>query len=295
MLAHLAEEDLQDLELLFRYRGIKTLRALVSLNRDERAVLLNKARHFYEVLGWFPSNLETSLENIFGNGDASLPRAPSHSRHGQHQWPWPLQPRSVSSDWGSNVADAGGAPCGPHSLAQASFSTSPVGAFLLVAAVSEAPDPADDDSKLKHDLKEALDKARDIIGRDRFAEVIRRLRRSDDLVSAGCLEAAEALAALGIRKEAVRDPESKQLLKAAKKVVRRVLMWRCCGNALGLDSLEALVRAFEEACRHTNCDENVVTQLTSSYRRAKEELTGGPRPKTRTAASRTRSRSRSRS
>ena len=64
------------------------------------------------------------------------------------------------------------------------------------------------------------------------------------------MEAAEALAALGIKKEDVRDRDRKEALKAAKKAVRDVLLWRCTGNALGLDSREALVRAFGQSYGH---------------------------------------------
>ena len=77
----------------------------------------------------------------------------------------------------------------------------------------------------------------------------------------------------------MRDRERKEALKAAKLAVRNVILWRCYGNALGLDSREALVRAFEEACKHTDCDANTVSQLTNGYRRIREELAGGPPPK----------------
>ena len=46
----LAEEDLLDMEVLLRYRGIRTLRAVESLETTERAVLLCKARELYELL-----------------------------------------------------------------------------------------------------------------------------------------------------------------------------------------------------------------------------------------------------
>ena len=117
--------------------------------------------------------------------------------------------------------------------------------------------------------------ARDVVGWDRYIECLRRLKRSDELVAASCLEAAEALAALGIRKEDVRERERKEALKAAKKSVRDVLLWRCAGNALGLDSREGVVRACEEACRHTHVDENAVSQVTNGYRRVMEQLAGG--------------------
>ena len=255
----LAEEDLLDMEVLLRYRGIRTLRALESLETTERAVLLCKARELYELLGIFPSNLKTTLNKLFGD----VPQ------QGMFQAsPWAMQagampymhPRWAGHDgWGQQQTRPGG----PEPLT----------------------DPLEDDTYLKRTLGAALLGAREIVGWERYTECLRRLKRSDELVVASCLEAAEALAALGIRKEDVRDRERKEALKAAKKAVRDVLLWRSTGNALGFDSREALVRAFEEACRHTHCDENTVSQLTNGYWRIREELAGGPPRKTRTATS----------
>ena len=61
----LARDDLQDLDILFRYRGVRTLRALLTLECNDRAVLLQKARDIYEILGYFPSTLKTALEQVF--------------------------------------------------------------------------------------------------------------------------------------------------------------------------------------------------------------------------------------
>ena len=63
----LAQQDLLDLEVLLRYRGVRTLRALESLETNERAVLLCKARELYELLGIFPSNLKKALDRLFGD------------------------------------------------------------------------------------------------------------------------------------------------------------------------------------------------------------------------------------
>ena len=255
----LAEEDLLDMEVLLRYRGIRTLRALESLETTERAVLLCKARELYELLGIFPSNLKNTLNKLFGD----VPQ------QGMFQGsPWAMQAGAMpymhpqwagAGGWGQQQTRPGG----PEPLT----------------------DPLEDDTYLKRILGAALLGAREVVGWERYTECLRRLKRSDELVVASCLEAAEALAALGIRKEDVRDRERKEALKAAKKAVRDVLLWRCTGNALGLDSREALVRAFEEACRHTHCDENTVSQLTNGYRRIREELAGGPPPKNRIATS----------
>ncbi len=63
----LAEEDLLDMEVLLRYRGIRTLRALESLETTERVVLLCKARELYDLLGIFPRHLKNTLNMMFGN------------------------------------------------------------------------------------------------------------------------------------------------------------------------------------------------------------------------------------
>jgi hypothetical protein len=251
----LAVEDLLDMEVLLRYRGIRTLRALESLETTERSVLLCKSRELFELLGIFPSNLKHTLNRLFGD----VPQQGMYEGF-PHGNPWAPFAPYIHPQW------AGYDGAGYHALP-----TAPTGPEPLM-------DPLDDDTYLKRTLGAALLGAREIVGWERYTECLRRLKRSDELVVASCLEAAEALAALGIRKEDVRDRERKELLKSAKKAVRDVLLWRCTGNEMGLDSREALVRAFEEAVRHTNCCENTVSQLTNGYRRIREELAGGPQP-----------------
>jgi hypothetical protein len=253
----LAEESLTDMEVLLRYRGIRTLRALETLETTERAVLLCKSRELYELLGIFPSNLKNTLIKLFGDvpQQGMFPGSPWAMQSGAMPY---IHPQWAGHGGYGHQAHPNGGPEGPAPLT----------------------DPADDDTFLRRTLFAAVLGAREIVGGERFTECLRRLKRSDELIVAACLEAAEALAALGVRKEDVRDRERKELLKAAKKAVRDVILWRCTGNALGLDSREALVRTFEEACRHTHCDENTVSQLTNGYRRIREELSGrGPPPK----------------
>ncbi len=83
-------------------------------------------------------------------------------------------------------------------------------------------EPLPDDTFLKRTFGAALLGAREIVGWERYAECLRRLKRSDELVVASCLEAAEALAALGIRSNDVREKERKDALKLAKKAVRDI-------------------------------------------------------------------------
>ena len=63
----LAEEDLVDMEVLLRYRGIRTLYGLESLEPTERVVLLCKARLLYELLEIFPSYRVNALNELFGD------------------------------------------------------------------------------------------------------------------------------------------------------------------------------------------------------------------------------------
>ena len=63
----LADEGLLDMEVILRYSGIHTRRALDDLNPMEKTVLLTKARQLYEVLGIFPSSLKNTLNMMFGN------------------------------------------------------------------------------------------------------------------------------------------------------------------------------------------------------------------------------------
>ena len=63
----LAEEDFAVMEVLLRYRGIRTLHALESLEPMERVVLLCKARLFYQLLEVFPSHKKIALNKLFGD------------------------------------------------------------------------------------------------------------------------------------------------------------------------------------------------------------------------------------
>ena len=255
----LAEEDLLDLEVLLRYRSIRTLRALESLETNERAVLLRKSRELYELLGIFPSKLKNTLNKLFGDvpQQGMFRGSPWAMQAGEMPYMHP-QWAGGKGGWDLQQARPGGVP-------------------------EPLKDPLEDDTHLKRRLGADLLGAMHIVGRERYTECLRRLKRSDELVAASCIEAAEALAVLRIMKEDVRGREAKEALKTALAAVRDVIMWRCAGNELGMDSREAMVRAFQEACRHTNCDENAVSQLTLSHKRIRDELAGGPPPKKRSA------------
>ena len=255
----LAEEDVLDLEVLLRYRGIRTLRALENLNTEEKAVLLCKSRQLFELLGIFPSNLKNTLNKLFDDlpQQAVFQRNPWAEQvngipYMQPQWP-------AHGGWGQHQIEPGG----PEPLT----------------------DPLEDDTHVMRCLRATLLRAKKTIGLIRYKECWRRLKRSEELAVTSCREAAEALASLEIEKQNVRDREGIQALKDAKRVVRDVFFWRCTGSKLGLDSKACLVRAFEASARHTNCGENLVAQLTLAHKRILEELAGLPAPKRRIAAS----------
>jgi hypothetical protein len=71
----LIEEDLQDLETLLRYRGIRTKYALEHLTSNETAVILHKARQLYEIFDISKSSLTKSLYKVMGIYDPAMDRA----------------------------------------------------------------------------------------------------------------------------------------------------------------------------------------------------------------------------
>jgi hypothetical protein len=138
--------------------------------------------------------------------------------------------------------------------------------------ILELPHPLSDDTCLMHSRRDALGKVRHIVGDDRYNEANKLLLESDDLAMASCLAAAQALSALGIRKEEVKDGGHKKLLKAAKLSLRDVLVMRSVGSALGLDSRNAVLRTLEHVCGHSGCDGDTLPQLSNAYRKICHEL-----------------------
>ena len=266
--AILLQEDLLDIDILLRYRGIRTLRALASLEAKERAVLLVKARELYECLGLFPSNLQNALGNLFSHAECGV--------HNLRSSGSPLPPGSVGVARVSNVAmdvsclDLAGRN-GSRRIQQDPLT--PLG----FGGRAQGPVPLaclDDDTSLRRSLGKRLEAAKEVVGEERIAEAVRRLRRSDELAAASCLEAAEALAVCSL----VGSKDEKPTLKAVKLVLRDVIMWRCIGSVLGMDSREALVRSVDQAVRYTRCSEHTVSQITNGYLRTIRELAGVQAP-----------------
>ena len=221
-------------------------------------MLLCKARELYELLEVFPSHKKNALNKLFGDV--------------------PQQGMYQGSTRAMQVSGM------PYMTQQ--WASAPIGWSQQQAAPSQRPggpepltEPLPDDTFLKRTFGAALFGARDIVGWERHGECLRRLKRSDELVVASSLQAAEPLAALGMRSKDFREREQKEALKLAKKAVRDILLGRCTGNALGLDSREAIIRTFEEACGHTHCVENTVSQSRMATGAFARRLLAALRPK----------------
>ena len=63
----LAESDLLKLEDLLEARGIVTFGALMSMDENERQILLEKSKQLYDLLNKYPRDLDRKLENLFSD------------------------------------------------------------------------------------------------------------------------------------------------------------------------------------------------------------------------------------
>ena len=134
--------------------------------------------------------------------------------------------------------------------------------------------PAPDDSEIARNLPTHLHEVKELLGVNRYNEVIRYLNSSTTQIISSTVEAANALAVLGsvTKSEVGPGGDQQELLKAAKKAVRDLLIRRCFGITLGLDSKAAWVRSFEHCSHEAGCDINMVSQLTNGATRLKDEL-----------------------
>jgi hypothetical protein len=273
LLRRLVQNDLADLAVILRYRGVRTLATLSRCDMPERAVVLSKARQLWDLLGFFPSSLKIAIHQLFDADGLPVGEftASSASR-------MPLEPGIVGAR--NNAAGSSDtANAAVPQLAEAAAANPDIPALPLIR---ELPSPLDDDTKLVKSVTVTLQNVREFVGERRYYECIQHLLLSDEAAALSALEAAEALAALRVPKEDLRNkPVEKELLKAAKKDVRDFCLWRSCGKVGGLDSRESLVRQFVAATQETACDENTVSQLTNGWERITEQLAGGPAPRPR--------------
>ena len=250
----LASYDLLDLKVLLRSRGIRTVRILRSLAETERSVMLHKALMLYfDVLGGpCPEGVKTALYEFFGETCPIPARPPQQDT---------TYPRATQSR-GRATQSHGRA---THSHGHNVWGPLPTVPEHLLDV------PCGDDTKLKRELITYLPLALNAVGPMQYAECIRKVRRSDELIMAGCVAAAEALAALCIRKEDVPFAE-RENLKSSKKSLRNLILWRCSGISIGMDSIDALLRIVNEACRHSGCDQNTMAELKNGFSKVCAEI-----------------------
>ena len=84
-----------------------------------------------------------------------------------------------------------------------------------------------------------MEAARPFLTVTKYRHAVRQMITSNDLATASQRYAAHALGALGT--DTPKDPSLKAIMKEVKRRLRDVIYWRCCGNALGLDSRPALL------------------------------------------------------
>lgn len=202
----LGEWGILYMEVLLQRRGIRTLRALESMEHTERADLLVEARELYELVDIFPGTLKNTLNELFGDVSAEGVLLASSWAMQSGATPYMYSHFSGHGGWGHNpLLDS--RPGGPELLSE----------------------PRDD--CMKRVLGAALLCAQEVVGRERFTMCFSRLNLSEELVVASCLEVAEV-------QEEIRDRERKKTLKAAKKLVRDFVIRR------NLYSAKAAARAY---------------------------------------------------
>ena len=97
---------------------------------------------------------------------------------------------------------------------------------------------------------------------------------SNDLAAEACKEAALALLALEVDTTGW-DDEMKDELKAAKRACRNVLIWRCHGSTLGIDSHNISREMFGRYGQLVNPKNDVTySQLTNGWKRMLALITG---------------------
>ena len=222
----LREEDLGDLELFFRYRGIRTLHALRSQTAIQQSVLSLKAKDFLESLDVYVyhSDLQNKLDYLFGR---------------------------LTSGRSSAVAAA------PHPLTH-----------------------LDSDTKVKKALGAALYNAYEVFSWESYCACTLKLQHGRELIQAACLEVATGLSLLAVDKDRIKSDADQELLKAAKLAMRNVYFWYCAGSEGGLDSRDALERAFKRSLKHTTCDDNTGTDLLNGYNHIMNDLAGNSKQAT---------------
>ena len=247
----LARLNLSDLGPLLKAKGVCTLEGLLDMDAMERAAFATKAKLLLNILGQFSSNLVKQMNRLF---DAEgVPVGEIGSVFLQPLQPrQPLQPGVVAANSGAS-----------------SSSSSPQVPPLQVQGL---PPHYVDDTACTQGLPGALATVLHLVGQPGVNDCVRHLGLSGQLSAESAAEAALALACVKVTHGTHETKEIHDLVKAAKCKVRDVVLWRCAGHVLGLDSKPALIRSFEAATAEAACDSNVSSQLQNALRRTLEGL-----------------------
>ena len=258
----LARLNLSDLGPLLKAKGVCTLEGLLDMDVTERAAFAAKAKALLNILGLFSSNLVKQMNRLFDAG--GVPVGEIGSVFLQPLQPrQPLQPGVVAANSGAS-----------------SSSSSPQVPPLQVQGL---PPHYVDDTACTQGLPGALATVLHLVGQPGVNDCVRHLGLSGQLSAESAAEAALALACVKVPHGIHETKEIYDLVKAAKCKVRDVVLWRCAGHVLGLDSKPALIRSFEAATAEAACDSNVSSQLQNALRRTLEGL--GQQPPQRRARS----------
>ena len=133
---------------------------------------------------------------------------------------------------------------------------------------------------MKKALGAALYNAYEVYSWESYCACTHKLQHGRELIQAACLEVATGLSQLVVDKDRIKRDADQELLKAAKLAMRNVYFWYCAGSEGGLDSRDALERAFKRSVKDTTCDDNTVTDLLNGYNNIMNDLAGNSRQAT---------------
>ena len=132
----------------------------------------------------------------------------------------------------------------------------------------------DSDTKVKKALGAALYNAYEVFSWESYCACTLKLQHGRELIQAACLEVATGLSLLVVDKNRIKSAADRDLLKAAKLAMRNLFIWYCAGSEGGLDSRDALERAFTRVLKHTTCDGNTEAELLNGFNNIMNDLAG---------------------
>jgi len=132
----------------------------------------------------------------------------------------------------------------------------------------------DSDTKVKKALGAALYNAYEVYSWESYCACTLKLQHGRELIQAACLEVATGLSLLVVDKNRIKSAADRDLLKAAKLAMRNLFIWYCAGSEGGLDSSDALERAFTRVLKHTTCDGNTEAEPLNGFNNIMNDLAG---------------------